>query len=520
MDDMDRRRRKTAPPRTSEKKKLNKSKTKCPKGGKGKTASNGAKRNRAPLATRRKVDLRKSERAALESEQSLQRTSRRRTTGDYEVPERIVKSSPDSQCRKKSNERANVEETPPKSKRWTKTIEQCNFYHFCLSRKDAEDILFLKASGSFLVRVTKEHEWGFMFCVSVIQVGEIWHIKVKVDDKGHFYLANSFHAPEVCDVIMHHMKNKVPLSIGVNTSRHAMELLLIYPVERLDWEIIGSQISIERKELGEGEFGAVYKGKLRRGNHVVAVALKSLRNSEDDQAREDLLREGRLMRRLGKSNKIVAFIGITISTTATMLLIEYVNGGSFDHILRNDQPDKRTIGQILRDAARGMVHLKLNRIIHRDVATRNILVSKKNGKLVRGKISDFGMSRYLLSENYREMRVGRLPVRWSAPETLEQKVWSFETDAWMFGITLWEAFNGATIPFYELEPMDLDALLKYIQTGARPTPMGTIPKELRPLLDRILDIDPKKRTPISDVADALQHYCKTANRALLTTKPP
>ncbi|CDW57124.1 SH2 and Pkinase Tyr domain containing protein [Trichuris trichiura] len=387
-------------------------------------------------------------------------------------------------------------------------IEQCTFYHFCLSRKDAVDILLSKRSGSFLVRTTKDHEWGFTFCVSVIDEGEVWHIKMSVDNKGHFYLANSFHAPEVYDVIMHHVNNKVPLSTGVNTGIKKTDLLIIYPIERSDWEIMGDQIDIEPKALGEGEFGAVYKGMLRQGNNVIPIALKTLQDIKDDQAREDLLREGRLMRRLGKFETVVAFVGITISTTATMLVIEYVNGGSFDNILKNEQISCKTIGRILWDVARALIYLKQNSVIHRDIATRNILVSKQNGKLVRGKISDFGMSRYLIAETFRDIRVGRLPVRWSAPETLDLKIWNFETDVWMFGITMWEAFNGATIPFYELEPMNLESLLLYLQTGARPTPMTNIPKELQELVDEILNIDPKKRTPISKVADILQTYCE------------
>ncbi|KFD55185.1 hypothetical protein M513_03826 [Trichuris suis] len=406
-------------------------------------------------------------------------------------------------------------------------IEQCKFYHFCLSRKDASDILLSKASGSFLVRTTKDHEWGFMFCVSLIYEGEVWHVKMNVDKKGvsghilsfqsvihfsqHFYLANSFHAPEVYDVIMHHVNNKVPLSTSVNTAAQKTDLLIIYPVERSDWEIMGDQIDIEPKSLGEGEFGAVYKGTLRQGNNVIPVALKTLQDIHDDQAREDLLREGRLMRRLGKFETVVTFVGITVSTTATMLVIEYVNGGSFDNILKNEQINNKTIGQILWDVARALIYLKQNSVIHRDIATRNILVSKQNGKLVRGKICDFGMSRYLIAETYRDTRIGRMPVRWSAPETLDLKIWNFETDVWMFGITLWEAFNGATIPFYELEPMNLESLLLYLQTGARPTPMNTIPKELQQLVDDILNIDPKKRTPISRIADELQNYCKMAD---------
>ena len=77
------------------------------------------------------------------------------------------------------------------------------------------------------------------------------------------------------------------------------------------------------------------------------------------------------------------------------------------------------------------------RVVHRDLACRNILVGEN--KVV--KIGDFGLSRilpdddaYVLGENSSRA----LPVKWMAIESLQAEQFTVETDVWMYGVTLWE----------------------------------------------------------------------------------
>ena len=75
------------------------------------------------------------------------------------------------------------------------------------------------------------------------------------------------------------------------------------------------------------------------------------------------------------------------------------------------------------------------KIVHRDLACRNILVGK--GQIL--KVSDFGMSRNVTYDSaYIKTTNGPQPIRWMAPESIMYHEFTTASDVWSFGITLWE----------------------------------------------------------------------------------
>lgn len=61
-----------------------------------------------------------------------------------------------------------------------------------------------------------------------------------------------------------------------------------------------------------------------------------------------------------------------------------------------------------------MEYLEGNNFVHRDLAARNVLVSEDNV----AKVSDFGLTKEASSTQ----DTGKLPVKWTAPEALREKV--------------------------------------------------------------------------------------------------
>ena len=63
-------------------------------------------------------------------------------------------------------------------------------------------------------------------------------------------------------------------------------------------------------------------------------------------------------------------------------------------------------------------------LVHRDLAARNILVA--HGKKL--KIADFGLMRELHHGMYEVKRQKRLPIKWMAPESLYEQIFSCKSD--------------------------------------------------------------------------------------------
>ena len=69
-------------------------------------------------------------------------------------------------------------------------------------------------------------------------------------------------------------------------------------------------------------------------------------------------------------------------------------------------------------------HLAEKGFIHRDLAARNTLVGSDN----RVKVSDFGLMREIHGDMYCGKNTKKLPVKWMAPESLNDNIYSVKSD--------------------------------------------------------------------------------------------
>ncbi|CAH3033999.1 unnamed protein product, partial [Porites lobata] len=105
--------------------------------------------------------------------------------------------------------------------------------------------------------------------------------------------------------------------------------------------------------------------------------------------------------------------------------------------------------------AKGMNHLAENNLVHRDLAARNVLVGHDN----QIKVSDFGLMRQIYEDVSSSAKSRKLPVKWMAPESLYQGVYTTKSDVWSFGVVLWEMATLGGVPYPTLTNSELYRLL-------------------------------------------------------------
>lgn len=164
------------------------------------------------------------------------------------------------------------------------------------------------------------------------------------------------------------------------------------------------------EELGEGAFGKVYKGALKKNGETHYVAVKALKENASAKTQADFRREIDLISELTHDN-IVCIVGVALREEPLCMLFEFMARGDLHEFLMGRAPPSgkglppMRLLSIAHNIASGMQYLASHHYVHRDLAARNCLVS--DDFVV--KISDFGLSRDIYSSDYYRVSKCTLP---------------------------------------------------------------------------------------------------------------
>ena len=251
-------------------------------------------------------------------------------------------------------------------------------------------------------------------------------------------------------------------------------------------------IKIE-KQIGEGAYGVVFKGQWKG----VPVAIKQVQGHLlDEKARNEFMNEIRVMGKLGNHSNVITFIGAVTEGEQMMLVTKYYSKGSLEDYILKDKGflSDEILLSIIKDCASGLNHLHLENIVHKDIATRNVLLESD----YTGVISDFGYSRFFEGEGG-ETRSEIGPIPWMSPESVTKRIYSIHSDSWMFGAMLCEIYTKQ-IPYGGRSMIDI---IPIIQGGGHPEIPYQAPSHIQSIMKGVFKQEPTERLSMSEIYEML-----------------
>uniref|UniRef100_A0AAQ5ZNN5 receptor protein-tyrosine kinase n=1 Tax=Amphiprion ocellaris TaxID=80972 RepID=A0AAQ5ZNN5_AMPOC len=320
--------------------------------------------------------------------------------------------------------------------------------------------------------------------------------------------------------------------------------------------------------LGSGAFGKVVEATaygLETDNKVTRVAVKMLKPSAHSEEREALMSELKILSHLGYHDNIVNLLGACTQGGPMLMITEYCSHGDLlnflrahaddimasmlnvDNLedkvfyknmaaqngrLRSDsgisccseyqemQPflssgrshlDNLSVSDLMRfshQVAQGLDFLSTRNCIHRDVAARNVLLTDHHV----AKICDFGLARDICNDDsYIVQGNARLPVKWMAPESIFQCVYTLQSDVWSYGVLLWEIFSLGKSPYPNVS-VDTN-FYKMIKDGGHMRRPDFAPAEMYHLMTLCWSLEPTDRPTFKAIGQLISRLLPSNKEA-------
>ncbi|XP_072024999.1 uncharacterized protein [Amphiura filiformis] len=284
-------------------------------------------------------------------------------------------------------------------------------------------------------------------------------------------------------------------------SSNSIELSHQLRVKQADVRVNYENLCIT-KQLGHGAFGEVYEAILHGSDKIPPqlVAVKTIQGKSDPATTIKFVEEGLMMKRFSHAN-VLGLIGLTFDPQGSpqVVLPLMANGDLKSFLRKHAEIRERQMLSFALDASLGMEYLASKKFVHRDVAARNCMVDDK----LQVKIADFGLSRDLVESDYYmcgDLRA-KLPIKWMAPECIEQRVFTSMSDVWAFGVLLWEVFSYGDTPYPGIPNHDV---FYYIKKGNRMGCPNNCPDTIYKLMTRCWMENPRSRCTFQDVVKFIE----------------
>jgi serine/threonine protein kinase len=278
--------------------------------------------------------------------------------------------------------------------------------------------------------------------------------------------------------------------------------------------VLNNRFKVESK-IGEGGFGAVYRGIQLATGRKVALKLLHPEMTKDDNLVARFRREGMVLCNLRDAHTITTYDFDQTPDGTLYIAMELLEGKSLHQLFHEEAPlDWKRVFKILTEMCSSLGEAHTQGIVHRDLKPENIYLESRSGNPEFVKILDFGIAKVMRGETIDPQSpqltaTGQTlgTLEYMSPEQLMGKQLDGRSDVYALGVLAYEMITGR-LPFPEAKgPAGLiTAQLK--QTPLPPSqanPKAGLPEAADRAILKCLEKDKNNRYPsVSALAIALQ----------------
>ncbi len=248
------------------------------------------------------------------------------------------------------------------------------------------------------------------------------------------------------------------------------------------------------EQLGKGGMGVVYRAQDQKLKRPVAIKfLKPELTTNPDRLRR-FQQEARAAAAI-QHPAIAQVFDIDEVDGTTFIVMEFVEGHTVSQLIASQELDLIGAVEIAYQAAEGLSKAHKSKIIHRDIKTDNIMVTRDG----HTKILDFGLAKLMEPDadspgtetwpnKTRTQTMGQTmagtvmgTITYMSPEQARGQDLTFTSDVFSLGIVLYEMVTGE-LPFKGDSPLDTMHSIAFDEVK----PVTVIRKNLPPELHRIV----------------------------------
>ncbi|KYM98032.1 PREDICTED: uncharacterized protein LOC108778065 isoform X2 [Cyphomyrmex costatus] len=275
------------------------------------------------------------------------------------------------------------------------------------------------------------------------------------------------------------------------------------------------------REIGHGWFGKVVEGRadLEQSKGISksgGVVVRILTEEATTREKAWFLGEATPYLKLRHQN-VLTLLGFCLETDPYLLLFESCPAGDLKGFLLSNRDSKSREAltkenvpiRIAIDIVSGLKHMHNHGFAHTDLSARNCLVAPD----LSAKLGDYGTGVEKYPEDYYIVGDRALPIRWSAPEslnctdtTIETQEITLQANIWSYAVLLWEIASWGERPYNDMNNEQVIQMILSLKNQFAPNGtkllqnyLTNCPPNIFQMIRLCLNVNTKDRPSLDDV---------------------